>query len=309
MQDRKIEFFLQTGTGNGTVIPAKTLFFTVSALIAFAANSVLCRLALGEGAMDAASFTSIRLASGAAVLLAILKFRAPSSSDPVKGNWPAATMLFLYAMTFSFAYRSLDTGTGALILFGAVQLTMIFMSVWKGHRLHALEWVGVGLALFGFLYLMLPSVTTPSFLGFILMATAGKAWGIYTLLGKGSTDPLGDTTMNFARTIPFVAVVALLAIPTSSISWEGMVLAMLSGAVASGLGYTIWYVALNGLSAIEAAVVQLLVPVIAAAGGVLFVSEQLTVRLVMAGVLILGGILTVMLARYSGFQNKQEFKA
>ena len=208
-------------------------------------------------------------------------------------------MLFLYAMTFSFAYLSLDTGTGALILFGAVQLTIILVSILKGDRPHPSEWFGVLLAFGGFVYLMLPSVSTPSFSGFLLMTIAGVAWGIYTLLGKESANPLADTTMNFVRTLPFVGIAAIWAVSYGHLSAQGVGLACLSGAVASGLGYTVWYVALKGLSAVEAGVVQLSVPVIAAIGGILFVDESLTLRLVLAGSLILGGILTVIVGRYS----------
>jgi drug/metabolite transporter (DMT)-like permease len=215
-------------------------------------------------------------------------------------------MLFLYAIAFSFAYISLDTGTGALVLFGAVQMTMMFIGVMRGNRLHISEWFGILIAFGGFVYLVLPSVTTPSFLGFVLMSGAGIAWGIYTLKGRTSIDPLRDTAFNFSRTTPFIIVVALLAIPTIHLSGEGMMLAVLSGAVASGIGYTVWYVALGGLSATEAAVVQLSVPVIAAVGGLVFLSETLTVRWLLAAVMILGGILTVVLGRWYVVQLRAE---
>ncbi len=280
------------------IILAKTVSYTLFALVAFAANSVLCRMALGESTIDASSFTVLRLLSGIVLLMVVLKLTADKESTSAKGSWVSALMLFIYVIAFSFAYISLDTGTGALVLFGAVQITMILISVISGNRLHISEWLGVLIAFTGFVYLVLPRVTTPSFLGFVLMTAAGIAWGIYTLRGRSSMYPLGDTAFNFARTTPLVIALALIAIPTIQLSSEGIILAVMSGTVASGIGYTVWYIALGGLSATEAAVVQLSVPVIAAIGGILFVSEAITVRLVFAAVMILGGILTVVLGRY-----------
>lgn len=267
-------------------------------MIAFAANSVLCRLALGDKTIDASSFTVIRLLSGAIVLLVLIKLNNKINSTATKGSWFASSMLFLYAITFSFAYITLDTGTGALILFGAVQLTMILLSLISGTRLHITEWTGIIIAFMGFVYLILPGVTTPSFLGFILMTVAGIAWGIYTLIGRGSKSPLTDTAYNFLRTVPLVILLAIIAISQAHYSYEGILLAVLSGGIASGIGYSIWYSALGGLSATQAAVLQLLVPVIAALGGVIFVSEAITLRLVIAATMILGGILSVVLGRY-----------
>lgn len=183
----------------------KTITFTVLALVAFAANSVLCRLALGEETIDASSFTVIRLLSGAIVLLVILQFSGNKNNSSRKGSWLATIMLFLYAAPFSFAYITLDTGTGALILFGAVQITMILLSLISGNRLHVTEWMGVAIAFIGFVYLVLPGVSTPSVAGFSLMTIAGVAWGIYTLKGKGSVNPLSDTAHNFVRSIPLVS--------------------------------------------------------------------------------------------------------
>lgn len=283
---------------------AKTLAFTTLALIAFAANSVLCRLALGENSIDAASFTVIRLLSGALVLLAILKIGNSKKSSPSKGSWFSSMMLFLYAITFSFAYITLDTGTGALILFGSVQITMILLSLVSGNRLHITEWLGVLIAFFGFVYLVLPGVSTPSVMGFMLMTVAGIAWGIYTLKGRGSTNPLADTTYNFLRTMPLVIILAVITIQNSHYSYDGILLAVLSGGIASGIGYTIWYIALGGLAATQAAVVQLSVPVIAALGGVIFVSEAITLRLIVSASMILGGILLVVLGRYYFVQLK-----
>ncbi len=209
----------------------------------------------------------------------------------------SALMLFIYAIAFSFSYISLDTGTGALVLFGSVQITMILISLFSGTRLHTAEWLGVFIAFSGFVYLVLPDVTTPTFIGFVLMTMAGIAWGMYTLNGRGSKYPLSDTAYNFLRTAPIVIVLALISLPYIELTTEGIILAVLSGSVASGLGYTIWYTALRGLSTTEAAVVQLSVPVIAATGGVVFVNEVITLRLAIASVLILGGILAVILGR------------
>jgi len=264
----------------------KTSLLTGLALIAFAANSVLCRLALGQ-----------RLLSGAATLFIILSVQGSSNDKTPKGSWSASFALFLYALTFSYAYLSVDTGTGALILFGAVQITMILLSLISGKRLHVREWVGMTIAFAGFAYLMLPSVTTPSLHGFMLMAISGIAWGFYTMRGRHSKNPLMDTTYNFVRTIPFIALLILLSIQTMHYSFEGIVLALISGGITSGIGYTIWYVALRNLSSTQAAVIQLSVPVLAAIGGVIFVSEPITLRLIIAAAIVLGGILMVMLSK------------
>lgn len=279
----------------------KTVIFTGLALTAFAANSVLCRLALGGKAIDASSFTIIRLLSGAAVLLTIISINRNKTSLTTKGSWSASLMLFLYATTFSFAYITLDTGTGALILFGSVQITMILLSIISGTRLYIAEMIGVVVAFTGFVYLILPGVTAPSTMGFLLMTLAGISWGIYTLIGRGSKYPLMDTTYNFLRTIPFVIVFAFFSIKIAHYSFEGIFLATLSGGIASGIGYTIWYIALGGLSATQAAVVQLLVPAMAALGGVVFVSEAVSFRLAVSAAMILGGVLMVLLGRYYYF--------
>jgi drug/metabolite transporter (DMT)-like permease len=275
----------------------KTLFCTVLAMIAFAANSVLCRLALGSHAIDASGFTVIRLLSGAVVLSAILQFHRGNKTSRSRGSWTSGIMLFLYAVAFSFSYVTLDTGTGALILFGSVQITMISMSVLSGYRLRRTEWSGALIALGGFVYLMLPGVTTPSAAGFTLMTVAGIAWGIYSLKGRESDNPFTDTAGNFLRTVPFVIILTIAAIPYSHYTNEGIVLGALSGGITSAIGYIIWYAALRGLSATLAAVVQLSVPVIAALGGVIFMSEAITLRLALSAVIILGGILLVILGR------------
>lgn len=271
---------------------------TLLALIAFAANSVLCRLALGQQAIDAAGFTILRLLSGAFVLFVLITIQNKRNSLSPKGSWAAGAMLFLYAISFSFAYVTLDTGTGALILFGSVQITMIVLSMLAGNRLHLSEWAGIAIAFAGFVYLVLPGVTAPPLTGFLLMTVAGISWGVYTLKGRASSAPLVDTAGNFLRTVPLVIVVAIVEFRHLHVSPAGAVLAVLSGGIASGLGYAIWYRALGGLGATQAAVVQLSVPVIAAIGGVMFMAEMITLRLTVAGLLILGGILLVVLGRY-----------
>lgn len=276
----------------------KVLFLTALALIAFAGNSVLCRLALGENAIDAASFTWIRLLSGVVVLLVILQVTKSEANKASKGSWKAALMLFLYAITFSFAYISLDTGIGALILFASVQITIIFKEFLSGKKFLLVEWLGIAIAFLGFLYLVAPSLSTPSINGFILMCVAGIAWGYYTLAGRGSNYPLSDTAYNFARTLPFVLILALLTLRSGNFSVEGILLAVVSGAVTSGIGYAIWYVALGGLSGIQASVVQLLVPAIAALGGVLFAGEIISARLLLSSAMTLGGILILILGGY-----------
>lgn len=290
---------------NSGISLQKTLLFTILALMAFAANSVLCRMALGANTIDASSFTSIRLLSGTLVLLAILKISNNEKNLPATGSWFASIMLFLYAVTFSFAYITLDTGTGALILFGSVQITMILQSLISGNRLHITEWLGVSIAFAGFVYLVLPGVSTPSLTGFLLMTVAGIAWGVYTLKGRDSGKPLTDTTYNFLRTIPFVVVLTIATLHKAHYSPKGVVLAILSGAMASGIGYTIWYTALGGLSTIQAAVTQLSVPVIAAIGGVVFVAEVITLRLTVSALMTLGGLLLVLLGRYCFFSTKK----
>lgn len=286
----------------------KTSLLTGLALIAFAANSVLCRLALGNESIDASSFTVIRLLSGAITLFIISSIKGNNKEELSKGSWTASFMLFLYAITFSLAYLSVDTGTGALILFGSVQITMVLLSIISGTRLHISEWTGVIIAFTGFIYLILPSITTPSVNGFILMTISGISWSIYTLRGRSSKNPLMDTTYNFVRTTPFVALLAVFTIQNISYSSEGVVLALLSGGITSGVGYTIWYIALRGLSSTQAAVIQLSVPVIAAIGGVIFVSELITYRLIISATIVLGGILTVVLGKYYFAPNKYKIK-
>lgn len=276
----------------------KTLVLTTLAMVAFAANSILCRLALGAGTIDAASFGTIRLASGAAMLTLVLA--AGGKRNPARhGDWTSALMLFGYVAFFSFAYLSLDAGTGALILFGAVQLTMFSAALAAGERFPALAWLGLALAASGLVYLVSPGLTAPPLAGAALMAVAGVAWGVYSLLGRGADDPLGATAGNFLRALPLALLVSLGFAADFQATPTGVVLAVLSGAITSGLGYVIWYAALKGLSAASAATVQLSVPAIAAGGGVLMLGEPVTLRLVIASVLTLGGIAMVLLRRRS----------
>jgi len=257
----------------------------------------LCRLALAEGAIDAASFTIIRLISGILILVIAVNITSHNKQTRSKGSWLAASLLFVYAVAFSFGYISLDTGTGALILFGSVQISMIIASLVSGNRLHYSEWLGLFIAFAGFVYLIIPSLTTPSLMGFTLMTVSGVAWGCYTLVGRASTQALSDTAYNFMRTAPFVLILIILTFKDANISAEGVLLAVLSGAITSGVGYFVWYIALTGLSITQAAVVQLFVPIIAAIGGVVFSNELITLRLVESSCLVLGGILIVILGR------------
>ncbi|MEO0368346.1 MAG: DMT family transporter [Pseudomonadota bacterium] len=282
-----------------------TIFInTILALVAFAGNSVLCRFALGDNLIDASSFTSIRLLAGIVMLVSISYLFERRSLHKSDGSWQASIFLFIYAAAFSFAYIYLDTGTGALILFTAVQLSMILIGIFLGNQLNRVEWFGLIAAFFGFVYLISPGITAPSLEGFLLMSVAGIAWGCYTLKGKASTNPLADTTGNFVRTLPFVALLVLMTYQNSQLSTIGVALAVVSGGLASGVGYTIWYSALKGLTTVRAAVVQLSVPIIAAIGGAIFVNEGLSLRFVISSVVILGGILTVILARGYGKQTR-----
>jgi len=267
---------------------SRTSLLTLLALGAFAANSILCRLALGGRTIDAASFTSVRLIAGAITLYALLRGRRATAR--VAGTWRTAVLLALYAVPFPFAYLSLTAGTGALLLFGAVQLTMLATALWSGERPSLWQWSGVVLALAGLIYLVLPGVSAPPLGAALLMVLAGAAWGIYSLLGRGSADPLGETAGNFARAVPFAIAVSLMTIRDVHVRPTGLLLAIASGAVASGLGYVIWYAALRTLGGFAASIVQLAVPVLAAGGGVLLLGERITIRLVLAGVLVLGGI-------------------
>lgn len=275
----------------------RTAVLTVCTLVAFAANSVLCRLALGERAIDPAGFTMLRLVAGAATLWMIVVATSGSTRPEQRGSWASAAWLFLYAAAFSFAYVDLETGTGALILFGAVQITMIVGGLRSGERPHPAQWAGLVLAFGGLAYLVAPGMTAPPLVGSTLMAVAGIAWGLYSLRGRGVRHPTSVTADNFVRSVPLVLVLALLFMQDLSLSPKGVLLAVVSGSLASGVGYVIWYAALRGLSATQAATVQLAVPVLAALGGVAVMSETISARLVVSGVAILGGVLLAVTTR------------
>lgn len=265
-------------------------------MVAFAANSLLCRLALGAGEIDAASFTSIRVIAGALtlVLISFAQRRPPSRSN---ADWRSATALFAYMICFSFAYISLGAATGALILFGAVQLTMFIAALSAGERFPMFAWAGLAVAAAGLVYLVSPGLTAPDLTGAILMTLAGIAWGVYSLRGRGASDPLAATTMNFIYCAPIVAFISLVSLVQAHVSPLGVAYAIASGALASGCGYVIWYAALRGLTAGRAATVQLSVPVIAAVGAVALLSEDITLRLVLASLATLGGVALVLAQR------------
>lgn len=264
---------------------------TLFTLLAFAANSLLCRMALGGAYIDPMSFTTLRLVSGAAVLWPLARWgREKPSRAEQSGSWSGGLALFWYAAAFSMAYVTLNTGTGALLLFGAVQLTMMAGGLLSGERPHPLQWVGLLAALAGLIYLVAPGLTAPDPLGAALMLTSGAAWGIYSLKGRGVRAPIALTAANFRRTIPLTLLASLLTLQGMQLQPAGLALALTSGSITSGLGYVLWYQALRGLTTTRAAIVQLLVPVLAAFGGVVVLSEHITLRLVIASLLILGGV-------------------
>lgn len=270
-------------------------------LIAFASNSVLCRMALGGHRIDPVSFTTLRLGSGAAMLAVLARLTtAPHSPRTPAGSWRSAIALFAYAIAFSLAFVSLTAGMGALVLFSAVQATMIGGGILAGERPRRIQWVGLAVALTGLLYLVSPGLTAPNPLGVALMTLAGVGWGIYSLRGKQALAPIPTNAGNFARTVPLALAATLLAIPMARAEWSGVALALGSGAIASALGYVLWYHALRGLTRTQAAIVQLLVPPLAATGGILLLDEHPSVRLGVASVLILGGVAFAVLARSVG---------
>jgi drug/metabolite transporter (DMT)-like permease len=298
-------------------------------MIAFAGNSLLCRAALKETSIDAASFTFVRIFSGAAALLLIMMMRqrsttegsklrtevpSPQSSPGGRGgpfslrekagmravdNWISACALFVYAAAFSFAYKTLSAGTGALLLFGAVQATMILWGFRKGERLDPIQIAGLLVAVAGLVLLVLPGLSAPPLIGSILMLGAGVAWGVYSLRGKTAGDAIAATSGNFLRAVPFAALVSIVMIRHARLDSLGVVYAFISGAITSGLGYVIWYAALGGLKAASAATVQLSVPVLAATGGILLLGEPITLRYTIASVAVLGGIFLVVIEKRS----------
>ena len=295
-----------------------TITITIYALIAFAANSILCRLAMGTFQIDGASFTTIRLISGALTMLFIFALLNKNKTDfktseivnetktiryfslnPLS-SWLAPLMLFGYAWCFSYAYIRLDTGTGALILFATVQLTMLGYNLFKGNRPNRLSWVGIIMAFVGFIYLMLPTATQPSLVGFMWMLVAGLCWAAYTLLGKSSNNAILDTGVNFIRSVPLAIIAMVLTLFISGanaiyFTFEGVIFAIFSGSLASACGYTIWYFALKKITITQAAVSQLSVPVLAAIGGFIVLAEPLTGSFIVSAGLILIGIMLTYL--------------
>ncbi|MCG6933284.1 MAG: DMT family transporter [Gallionella sp.] len=273
----------------------RMIFLTSLAMIAFAGNSLLCRAALKHAGIDAASFTSIRLISGAIMLWMLVNLGRGYKIG--RGNWLSAFALFVYAAGFSYAYVSLPASTGALLLFGAVQATMIGHGIRTGERLLKLQIMGLVIALAGLVGLLLPGLSAPPMLGSVLMLASGIAWGVYSLRGKGAGDPLRVTAGNFMRAVPFAAALSVVMAGRSSLDSAGFCYALASGALTSGVGYSVWYTVLPALKAAKAATVQLSVPVIAALGGVLLLGEPITVRLLLSSLAILGGIALVILEK------------
>jgi drug/metabolite transporter (DMT)-like permease len=282
-----------------------TASLTVLALIAFAGNSVFGRLALGEFTIDPASYTATRLISGTLTLWIIAWFLSDTSSAKSNGGWISGFMLFLYAIAFSVAYISLSAGTGALILFASVQIVMIGVGLYGGERPDALEWLGFSIAVVGLIYLVSPGITAPSPFGSALMAVAGVAWGIYSLRGRGAVDPVRTTSDNFLRAVPFTLAVVFFWSSRLTVSPIGFLWAVLSGSVTSALGYVVWYAALRGLTATRAATVQLAVPVLAALGGAVVLSEAITLRLIISAAVILTGV-GLAVARHKTGTNRGE---
>jgi drug/metabolite transporter (DMT)-like permease len=270
----------------------RIILLTLLAMIAFAGNSLLCRMALKQNTIDPASFTTIRLSSGALMLWLIICIRRDLPLG--RGNWLSAFALFVYAAGFSFAYVSIPAATGALLLFGAVQATMIGHGVLVGERLRRLQLAGFVIALAGLIGLLLPGLYTPPIFGSLLMLGAGVAWGVYSLRGRGAGDPTRVTAGNFLRAAPIATAFSMLMFDYSSLDSTGFWYAVTSGALASGIGYAIWYTVLPALKSTKAATVQLSVPVIAALGGIVFLGEPLTLRLGLASLAILGGIALVI---------------
>ena len=281
------------------------ILMTAITMLAFAGNSVLCRMALAGGAIDAASFTAIRLASGALMLTILLLFRAEFRGKGCRsilrtGHWRASGWLCVYATGFSFAYLDVATATGALILFGAVQLTMMMASILDGERLGIMAWAGYVVAVAGLILLLWPGATAPSLQGVLIMAVAGMAWGMYSLHGKKSHDPLAQTAGNFILTLPMSALMLLLPTHHLHINHAGLLLAIASGALASGLGYALWYHVVARINGSVAATVQLSVPLLAAGGGVILLQEAMTTRFMVTSIMILGGIALVSMKRLAG---------
>lgn len=276
--------------------PIRAYILTLAAMIAFAGNSLLCRLALRQTNIDAGTFTVVRIVSGTIALWLITILR--NGRFRRQGSWFSAGALFSYAAAFSFAYMTLTAATGALLLFSAVQATMIGWGLWKGEQLRPQQWLGLTLAFGGLVALLFPGLSAPPVLGSALMLSAGIAWGIYSLRAKIGGDPVSATAGNFLRAVPLVMVLGVAALPSARLDRAGIAYAILSGAIASGVGYAIWYTALPSLKAAHAATVQLSVPALAATGGIVFLGEPLTLRFLIASSAILGGIAFVILEKH-----------
>jgi drug/metabolite transporter (DMT)-like permease len=310
----------------------RVFILTLLAMIAFASNSLLCRAALKQTSIDPGTFTFVRIFSGAAALCAIAAIRrklvVDRTASPLidssysglslvtrhlslaNGNWPSAIALFVYAAGFSFAYVDLSAGTGALLLFGAVQATMILWGFRKGERLDAIQILGILLALIGLVILVFRGISAPPLIGSLFMIAAGVAWGVYSLRGKTAANAIAATTGNFLRAVPFAVLIGIIAGGSQKMQLDslGVTYAAISGAITSGLGYVIWYAALTGLKAASAATVQLSVPVLAATGGILLLHEPITLRYVVASIAVLGGILLVTIEKGRaslGIENQQ----
>jgi drug/metabolite transporter (DMT)-like permease len=299
----------------------RVFILTALAMIAFASNSLLCRAALKQTTIDPATFTFVRIFSGAIVLVVVVGIReslitknslpSPQSSPDGRGgpfslrekvgmragDWISAVSLFVYAAGFSFAYVGLSAGTGALLLFGAVQATMILWGFRRGERLDAAEIAGILIALIGLVVLVFPGISAPPLIASIFMLAAGVAWGAYSLRGRTAANATAATTGNFLRAVPFGALISVIAFKQMRFDSLGICCAVVSGAITSGLGYVIWYSALAGLKAVSAATVQLSVPVLAATGGILLLHEPITLRYVIASIAVLGGILLVVIEK------------
>ncbi|HEX6811695.1 MAG TPA: DMT family transporter [Planctomycetota bacterium] len=280
------------------IVGVGALLLAAVAMVAFAGNSLLCRQALRPRAIDPTSFTLLRIVAGA-LMLSLLCARRGVRATLHAGSWRSALALTGYAVAFALAYVALDAATGTLVLFGAVQVTMLAWGLWRGERPPFLAWIGFAAATTGLAALLLPGVTAPDPAGLALMTAAGISWGVYSLRGRGTADPVAATTANFLRAGPMCLVASAFALPfaTPHVGLEGAVLACVSGAITSGLGYVIWYAAVRRLSATQAAMAQLSVPVLAAIGGVLLLGEELSSRLLLAAVLVLGGAALAVAAR------------
>jgi drug/metabolite transporter (DMT)-like permease len=281
-------------------IDFKTQTLTLLALIAFASNSLLCRFALGSHQIDAATFTLLRLAGGAVVLATLVRSKE-GTLTPLRSRGALGPLaLFAYAAPFSFAYLRIGAAVGALVLFGAVQLTMVGYGLFRGERAGALTWLGLALATSGLAILTAPSVARPDPFGVGLMAVAGVAWGVYSLAGRTTPDALAANARSFLWSSPLALTVVLVLNTSVLASGRGIALALISGGVTSGLGYAVWYRALPRLSVMQAAVAQLSVPVIAALGATALLQERLTMRFVLSGAAVLGGVALVLSARSRG---------